>query len=62
LIEATEKTIVTFSSVVKPKMDAGIVLTKIIRHCKNETNHLIGSKQFDDPRGWENAIFKEGNL
>jgi hypothetical protein len=32
LIEATEKTIVTFSSVVKPKMDRGIVLTKIIHH------------------------------
>jgi hypothetical protein len=24
--------------------------------------HLIGSKQFDDPRGWGKPIFKEGKL
>jgi hypothetical protein len=43
-------------------MRVGIVLTKIIRHCKNETIHLIVRKQLHDPRGWENAIFKEGKL
>jgi hypothetical protein len=61
-MSATGETIVTFSSLVKPKMDSGIVLTKIIPHCKNETTHLVGSKQFDDPRGWGNAIFEEGKL
>jgi hypothetical protein len=43
-------------------MRIGIVLTKIVRPCKNEATHLIGSKQFDDPRGWGNATFKEENL
>jgi hypothetical protein len=45
----------------------GILLTKIIHHCKNETTHLIGivgtgSKQLHDPRGWGNVIFKEEKL
>jgi len=43
-------------------MRIGIVLTKIIHHCKNERTRLIGSKQLHDPRGWGNAIFKEGEL
>ncbi len=43
-------------------MKIEIALTKIVRPCKNETIHLIGSKQLHDPRGWGNAIFKEGKL
>jgi len=39
-----------------------IALTKIVRPCKNETIRLVGRKQLHDPRGWGNAILKEGKL
>jgi hypothetical protein len=40
-------------------MRTEIVLTKIIYPCRNETIHLVGSKDLHDPRGWENPFAKE---